>query len=48
MLMPSPMSWRIAGTPAFVPGTLIITLVAPDAFQSRRASAIVPSVFMAR
>jgi hypothetical protein len=46
--MPSVSSARMAGTPAGVAGTLIITLGRPTAFQSRRASSIVPCVSFAR
>ncbi len=48
MLIPSPISWRMAGTPGIVPGTLIITLGRFTARHSRRASAMVASVSMAR
>ncbi len=47
-LIPSPISWRMAGTPGCVPGTLIITLGRFTASQSRRASTMVASVSMAR
>ncbi len=40
MLMPSPISCRIAGMPSGVPGTLIIMLARPTAFHSRRASSM--------
>ena len=43
-LTPSAMRARTAGTPAAVPGTLIIRLGRPTACQSRCASAIVASV----
>ena len=48
MLIPSSISWRIAGTPTLVPGTLIIRFGRSTIFESRRASAIVLSVSLAR
>ena len=42
------MSWRIAGKPGLVAGTLIITLSRLTAFERRRASATVASVLIAR
>ena len=48
MLIPSSSSWRIAGVPALVPGTLTIRLGSPTAFHRRRASSTVASVSMAR
>ena len=47
-LIPSEVSWRMAGIPSRVPGTLIITLGLDRADQSLRASAMVPSVSWAR
>ena len=46
--MPSAMSWRIAGRPAAVAGTLIIAFGRSSAAHRRRASATVPSVSFAR
>ncbi len=43
-LIPSPMSVLMAGTPAGVAGTLIITLGRSSVAKSRRASSTVPSV----
>lgn len=48
MLTPSRVSCRIAGMPAGVAGTLIITLERASRAQNRRASAIVPAVSSAR
>jgi hypothetical protein len=47
-LTPSAVSVSIAGIPAGVAGTLIITFGRPTSFFSRRASAIVPAVSFAR
>ncbi len=48
MLIPSERHWRIAGMPGPVAGILTMTLGRAHAFQSRRASTIVPSVSSAR
>ena len=44
MLIPSEITWRIAGTPGSVPGILTIRFGLPTAAHSRRASTIVASV----
>ena len=46
--MPSLMSVLMAGTPAGVAGTLIITLLRETAVHRRRASSSVPPVSLAR
>ena len=46
-LIPSAVSARTAGTPATVPGTLIIRLRRPTSFHRWRASAIVACVSLA-
>ena len=47
-LIPSVRRVRMAGRPAGVAGTLIITLGRATDFQSRRASSSVPAVSLAR
>ena len=47
-LMPSPISWRNAGMPSGVPGTLIITFSRATLFHSRRASSTVRAVSFAK
>ncbi len=46
--MPAAMVALIAGTPAAVPGILIITLGRSTAFHRRAAASIVPWVSLAR
>ncbi len=46
-LIPAAIVALIAGTPAAVPGILIITLGRSTAFQSRAAASIVPGVSLA-
>ena len=48
MLMPSPIRCWIAGRPSGVAGTLTIRFLRPTSFHSRSASAMVPSVSIAR
>src|ERR1035441_4650847 len=47
-LIPSLISWRNAGMPSAVPGTLIITFPRATLFHRRRASSMVPLVSCAR
>ena len=48
MLMPSPIRVSIAGRPSGVAGTFTIRFLRLTSFQSRRASATVPAVSIAR
>ncbi len=48
MLMPSPISVAMAGTPASVPGTLTIRFGRSTAAHKRRASTTVACVSFAR
>ena len=48
MLRPSAIIWRMAGTPSFVAGIFTKTLGSAMRWWRERASAIVPSVSLAR